>query len=118
MQLKSHPEGKILAGKLELAERFFQRLRGLIGRTEISNDTALLIRNCRMVHTFFLKFPIDIVFCSEKGTVVLVQENLVPWKISKLAYQASYVIEFRQGTVKEKQIRVGDQVYSSPEAKS
>ena len=71
----------ILGVDAEIAETFFQRARGLIGRHGLAPHCGLLITRCNCIHTFFMRFPIDVVFLDRKGQVVKTVRNVRPWRL-------------------------------------
>lgn len=60
--------GDTVLASVEIADSFRARSRGLLGRDSL--DGALLIRPARSVHTFRMRFPIDVAFCDAHMTVV------------------------------------------------
>ena len=64
----------------EVAERAFERMRGLIGRAGLKPGTGMLITKCNCIHTLFMRFPIDATFLDRKGEVVKVVRNIRPWR--------------------------------------
>jgi uncharacterized membrane protein (UPF0127 family) len=99
-------EGDVLA-TAEIAETKRDRRRGLIGRNEF--EGALVLRSCRHVHTFFMRFPIDVAFCDRDGTVVR-KLCLRPWRISPIVTNAAFAIEAQAGAFERWGLRVGDEV--------
>ena len=71
---------KILGIDAEVAERFTERLRGLIGRDGLERGKGMLIVRCNCIHTFFMRFPIDATFLDRQGNVVKVVRNVRPWR--------------------------------------
>jgi len=99
---------QITFDKVIIANTFLTRLKGLLGRSEIPKNTVLILTPCRQVHTFFMRFPIGVVFLNKQG-VVLHKEVLKPWRVSKLVKDAAMVVEVAPGAVGE--INVGDVLY-------
>jgi uncharacterized protein len=99
-------EGDVLA-TAEIAETKRARRRGLIGRKDF--EGALVLRSCRHVHTFFMRFPIDVAFCDRDG-VVLRTTCLRPWRISPLVANAAFAIEAESGAFERWGLRAGDQL--------
>ena len=97
-----------LAGKVLVADSFFKRIRGLLGRKELESGEALIITPCQQIHTFFMRFPIDIVFLDAKFKVVSLHSNLPPWRITPLHWQAKLVIELPANTIIRTQTVKGD----------
>jgi uncharacterized membrane protein (UPF0127 family) len=83
------------------------RLRGLLGRDGLAADEALLLRDCWAVHTWFMRFPIDVVFLDEELRVVAVVENLAPWH-SAARRRARHVLELAAGEGARRGVAAGD----------
>jgi len=94
-------------GFVRVADNFADRFKGLMMRAEKNTHYVLAISPCKQVHTFFMKFPIDIVFCDENGCVLEVHRNIEPWKIDKLVNKASVAMEAPTGTFL-KDVMLGD----------
>ena len=70
----------VLGVDAEVAERFTERLRGLIGRDGLEHGRGMLIVRCNCIHTFFMRFPIDATFLDRQGNVVKTVRNIRPWR--------------------------------------
>jgi uncharacterized protein len=114
MALKNSRSGAVLASNVELAVTSAERRKGLLGREAMAPDSALVITRCAAVHTFWMRFPIDVAFIDSSGTVKKVVEGLTPWRMSGALF-ASTAIEFPAGTLKDDVLRVGDRVYLTAE---
>ncbi|MBI5630166.1 MAG: DUF192 domain-containing protein [Elusimicrobia bacterium] len=88
-----------IACKVEKAEDYESRSRGLLGRERLEPAGGLWIHPCPMIHTFFMKFPIDVLFLDKGMTVVRVLENLKPWRLSPWVLSARSVLELRAGSL-------------------
>ena len=99
-----------LANQVSTANTFWSRFLGLLGRKDLPLGQALIITNCRQVHMFGMRFPIDILFCSADNLVLGLVENLSPGQISKAFRSASYVIELPAGTLKRTHTVFGDEI--------
>ena len=99
----------VLASKLEVANTGAKRNKGLLGREGLSAGEGLWIVPCESVHTFFMKFAIDLVYLDRKHRVRKVRSNVVPWRIS-VCLSAHSILELPAGTVRETQTVAGDQV--------
>jgi uncharacterized protein len=108
--LTNKTTGKVIAPRTRIARSFFSRLKGLLGRGSFSSGEALVIPSCNNIHMFFMKFPIDVLFCSPDRRVVFVQENIKPWRLSKYVHLASFVVELPAGQAAELGISVGDEL--------
>ena len=63
-------QGKVVCERCEIAESSLKRVRGLLGRNELVNGDGLLIRPTWSIHTWFMRFPIDVVFLDRELTVL------------------------------------------------
>ena len=88
--------GVTLATRVSGAFDSRSRRRGLLGREAMSSGTALAIAPCGAIHTFFMRFPIDVVFANRDGVVLKVCRNVRPWRIA-FAWGAFAAIEFAAG---------------------
>lgn len=65
----------------EVAERFFDRAKGLIGRKGLPPGEGLLILRCNCIHTMLMRFPIDATFLDRHDRVVRVVRGIRPWRL-------------------------------------
>jgi hypothetical protein len=100
----------IIADQLRKANNFLERLVGLLNRKDLQPGEALLINPCQMVHTFFMKFNIDLIFLNEEDLVVKIVSNFPPNRISPFVDSASKVIELKASSSLIEKIEVGDRV--------
>ena len=72
------------------------RNRGLLGHRSFPRGVALVLAPCSAIHTWFMRFPIDVIFANRDGVVVKVCRNVRPWRIA-FAWGAFAAIEFAAG---------------------
>lgn len=96
-----------LAGTVEIARTSETRRRGLLGRDSLAPSSALVIAPCSAVHTFFMRFAIDVLFIDRRGRVLKIVRNLKPWRIAG-ALRAYGVIEMAAGSVPGDALAPGD----------
>lgn len=111
MKLLNKATNKVLVPKLEKAEGFKARNKGLLGRDHLPADQALWIVQCPAIHTFFMKFPIDVVFVDRQMVVRKVVKHVKPWRMTLPLPFPWDVIEFPAGFLDSNPIRVGEQLY-------
>ena len=87
------------------------RARGLLGRDGI--EGVMLLRPCRHVHTFRMRFAIDVAFCSREDVVVRVA-SLPPGRLSPFVWRSAYVLEAEAGAFTRWGLRVGDRIELKP----
>jgi hypothetical protein len=86
-----------LATNIVTADTFGRRLRGLLGRDRLEAGEAMLFERARQVHTFGMRFALDVVFCDDDWRVLYVVRELRPWRVTKIVRNARYVIELPAG---------------------
>lgn len=82
---------------LEIAETFWKRAIGLAGRQGLDIGQGLLIPSCGAIHTFFMRFPIDVIFLDHGNRVVKVINGLKPWRLAWGGRNAYSTLEVRSG---------------------
>lgn len=98
-----------LATHLEGAFDSASRRRGLLGRDSLAEGSALIIAPCQAVHTFRMRFPIDIVFADRQGRVVHVRSHVGAGRLAG-AWRAFATIELPAGAVQQGDVRIGDRL--------
>lgn len=112
LQILNNKEAITIANKVEVASSFTSRLIGLLGRTSLEHTQCLWIKKCTSIHTFFMKFSIDVIFVDKKLKVSAIYYNVTPWKLAwPLFKKADSVFEFASGTLNNISINVGDQLH-------
>ena len=99
--------GTVVARQLLAAFDSASRRKGLLGRRSLPEGQAMIIAPCKSVHTFFMQFPIDIVFVSKDGRV-LKTRSAVPARRITASLRAHAVIEMPAGTLERTEIVPGD----------
>ncbi len=99
-------EGEVLA-TLEVADDFRSRLKGLLGRDGLEAGQALVIAPTNLVHTFAMRFAIDILFAARDGRVLKIAHAVPPRRVAG-ALRGFAVIEMAAGEAERAGTRVGD----------
>lgn len=110
MKLVNKTQQKEIISHLEVADSFWSRSKGLLGRTELQQNSALWIHRCNSIHTFFMKFTIDCVFVDKNLIVKSLNKNIPPWRLVPPVWGASSVIELSSGMIDQLQIQLGDEL--------
>ena len=90
-------------------------MKGLLGKRGLAADEGLLIRPCSSVHTYFMRFSLDIVFIDRERRVVKVVRSLRPFRFSG-ARGSHVVLEMAAGALAEADLAKGDQLLIEEEA--
>ena len=107
--------GTVLAWRLETANTSAKRNKGLLGRNGLEDGGGLWIVPCESVHTFFMRFAIDLVYLDREKRVKKLRSNVGPWRIS-LCLTAHSVMELPAGTIHASCTRRGDRLEFSDAA--
>ncbi len=102
-------KGREVASRVLKADDPVSRGRGLLGRATMDEGEGLWIVPCPMIHTFFMRFSIDVLFLDGELKVVRVMEELKPWRLSPWVFRARSVLELAGGALKGS-VAVGDEL--------
>jgi len=105
--LRNTRTGREVATELVAAVDSETRRRGLLGRDSLADGFALIIAPTNAVHTFFMRFPIDIAFVAKNGQVVKITPDVPAWRMSA-AFRAFAVIEMAAGSFERTGTERGD----------
>lgn len=105
--------GTVLATHLEVADTGPKRNKGLLGRKGLAPGEGLWITPCESVHTFFMQFPIDLVYLDRKNRVRKTRSSVPPWRLSA-CLSAHSILELPAGTILATQTQTGDTLEFSP----
>jgi uncharacterized membrane protein (UPF0127 family) len=100
--------GTIVVRRVEWAGTSVQRRRGLLGRSGLDPEEGIYIVPCEGIHTFRMKFPIDVAFLGKNGRVLVVHHGLKPNRISRIVLRAQGVLELSAGRLRATDTDVGD----------
>ncbi|MEZ4767589.1 MAG: DUF192 domain-containing protein [Caldilineales bacterium] len=110
VQLRNLTRDTVLAERCRVADSYFPRLIGLMGKERLEPGEGLLILPCNSIHTHFMRFPIDVLYVSREDEVVAIDEAMAPWRFGRIRRGARYVVELPAGTVAATGTEVGDRV--------
>lgn len=100
---------RTLIPRLWIARDFFSRFKGLMGRRGLPDDEAILFPKCNSIHTFFMRFPIDVVRVDANGKVIDVKV-VRPWRMMAPSLATKHIIEMREARSRELGISTGTQL--------
>ncbi len=102
--------GCILANRVRKAQRFWERAKGLLGRSFLEEGEGFLIEPCSWIHTFGMAFPIDVLYLDGEGEVVHSCHSLRPNRLGPFVRHAHSVLELPAGTIVHAGTKVGDRL--------
>jgi uncharacterized membrane protein (UPF0127 family) len=115
--LHNDRSGLVVASVVEAAFASKERNRGLLGRSSLPAERALILAPSNCVHTFFMRFPIDVLFVARDGRVLKLR-RAVPARRIVGALKAFAVVELAARALERSDTRVGDRLSIRSEAKS
>jgi uncharacterized membrane protein (UPF0127 family) len=105
-------DGVVVCERCVLAESIPSRVKGLLGRTELPAGEGLLLRPASSIHTFFMRFPIDVVFLDRHLVVRKIAPGLRPWR-GAFGLGSHAALELAAGECERRGLVRGDQLVSS-----
>jgi len=100
-------DGAVACERCVDAHSMLARMRGLLGRSSLAPEEGILLRPASSVHTWFMRFPIGVVFIDRNLTVLRIVPGLRPWRMA-WRWRASMVLELAAGESERRGIRAGD----------
>lgn len=92
--------------RVYVAEGFFTRLRGLIGRN-LEEEEGLLLSPCRGIHCMFMSYPIDVIYLTREKRVLRIDRSQKPWSVGKTMRGCQSVLEMKSGSAERFGLIVG-----------
>ncbi len=101
-----------LANHLRRADTHLSRLVGLMGTPPgaLSSGNGLWIVPCHGVHTFGMRYPIDLVYLNQEFEVVHTEENVRPWRVAAVWMESATVLELPPHTIYQTGTSIGDHI--------
>lgn len=106
--------GAVLAERAELADSFWARGRGLLGRASLPVGEGLVLVPASSIHCIGMAFPIDVLHLGRDGRVLKVVHNLRPNRLGPLVWRSHSVVELPVGTAMAAGTEPGDLVELQP----
>jgi uncharacterized protein len=101
--------GTVVGDAVFSAETSAARRTGLLKHERLASGEGLWIVPCEAVHTFFMKFALDLIYIDRKRRVKAVVRNVRPWRFS-MCLPAHSVLELPVGTIDRTETQIGDQL--------
>jgi uncharacterized membrane protein (UPF0127 family) len=111
--LRNSANGEIVAETVEFALSRSARRRGLLGRDSLAAGHGMLIAPCSSVHTWFMRFPIDVIFVTRDGRVVKICRGVGPWRMV-MGRGAYATVELPVGAIDRSATAVGHRLELVP----
>ncbi len=102
--------GVIVADRVKLASTRVERAVGLLRHSHLEPGEGLWITPCRGVHTWFMRFSIDVLALDEQGVVVDVVPAMGPWRMRLPKPGEHSVLELPAGTLLNTPVTIGQRI--------
>jgi uncharacterized protein len=109
MKLKIKYNSKVLSNDILLADSLYLRTVGLMFKDRPPGAEGLLLDPCRAIHTFFMRYPIDVVFINDRNRVIKILRNVLPWRMTWIYVKANKTLELPAGKL-PLDLKEGDQL--------
>ena len=109
LALRNERTGAVVATRVLTAFDSASRRTGLLHQDALPEGSGLVIAPSNAIHTFFMRFSIDVAFVSKDGRIVKVRAAVPPWRIAG-ALGAYAVVELPAGTLERTETRRGDRL--------
>ena len=116
MRVRNLSRDADLADRASVADSFWRRLRGLLGRDGLEAGEGLVIVPCNSVHMLGMRFPLDVLYLDRSGTVLRAVQELRPGTFGPLDLRSHVAVELPAGTIAATGTVPGDQVALEPVA--
>jgi uncharacterized membrane protein (UPF0127 family) len=110
LQAKNITRNSEVATRVRRADRPWSRLLGLLGRGSLARNEGLLLTPCTSIHTFFMRFAIDVLYLDRNHVVVKAVRTLRPFRLSACLRGAHSVLELPVGVIQASGTQAGDQL--------
>jgi uncharacterized membrane protein (UPF0127 family) len=107
--VRNHTRNTVLAESADMADTSAKRRTGLLKHERLNPGDGLWIVPCESVHTFFMKFPIDLVYLDKQKKVRKVRHRVPAWRLS-VCLSAHSILELPAGTLEQTGTQVGDEL--------
>jgi uncharacterized membrane protein (UPF0127 family) len=130
IRLKNLRNESLLADPCYVAERFFDRLKGLMGRKALAEKEAVYFPKCNSIHMWWMAMSLDVVFLRELSKseqaefstagkapllkVTSLHHNVLAWKLIPIFdFKAQHTLEMKTGSILKSDLKLGDVLCSS-----
>ena len=110
MKLLNKTNNTIISENVIIADTFFKRLKGLMFSKELPDEKSLLILPCNEIHTFNMKYSIDVLYLDKNNNILAIDEDMKPGRIGRRVKESAAVVELPMGKIKKEGIEAGQTV--------
>jgi len=108
VRVENQARGTSLGSRIAVADRYWTRLRGLLGRRALDEEEGLLIIPSRGVHMWGMRFPLDVLLLDQERRARALFPGLAPGEATGFVKGVRYALEVPVGTIASTGTEVGD----------
>ena len=108
MKILNITKNTVLADDVEIASTALKRMIGLLGKDNISAGNALVLMPCDSIHTFFMRFPIDVLFVDKSNKIIKAVKAIRPFRLTRVYFRSNYCVELPVGSIDAANTAEGD----------
>ena len=94
----------------QIAKTLIKKGFGLTILNNFKDFDGFLIENCKIIHSFFMKFSFDVIFLDADFQVITMYSDFKPFRISKFVKKSKYVLELPSDSIKKFEINLHDKL--------
>jgi uncharacterized protein len=102
--------GDCIACRVEIAQTFIKKFIGLMGRSKINKEQGIYFLDCRSIHSFFMRFSIDVLFLDKEMKITRIVNCLKPNRVVIAPLQTKDTLELQSGVLDKFDLKVGDAI--------
>lgn len=110
VQVKNETRGTLVGDRIVVADKSLTRLFGLLPKKGLDAGEGLWITPSSGVHTFGMRFTIDVIGLDKNRRVIKLWPELAPWRVTSVSTKMSSVVELPAGVIRNSGVQVGDQI--------
>ena len=110
MRIENLTRGTLIVSNAHEARSFSEKLFGLMGQAAMPQTSALIIYHTNWIHTFWMRFDLDLIYIDDRQRVVGLTPALAPNRVDQPFWSAKHVIELNAGLIQASQTQIGDQL--------
>jgi uncharacterized membrane protein (UPF0127 family) len=110
MRVFNRTRGRTLIERAVVARTAEERRRGLIGWASLAQGEGLLLPGTKTIHTFGMRFSIDVAFLDSDGRVIHLMERLKPSRVSPMVWRSAMVVEMPSGVLAKTGTALSDRI--------
>ena len=108
--MKAFVDDVLFLSEVLAAASMRERMVGLLGRDGLEKGTGMLIEQCGSIHTFFMKFDLDVIFLDSSDRVLKVCKSVTSGRTVLGGFGAKRVLEMEAGSASVNAVQVGSQI--------